>query len=912
MRAAAPVLCALGLCALVPFTASAQDRANTILVLDGSGSMWGQIDGTAKITIAQDVVRDLLGTIPQTQELGLTVYGHRARGDCTDIETIVAPGAGSRAAIADAVGGIKPLGKTPMTDAVIAAANALRFTEEKATVVLVSDGVETCNPDPCAAARALEEAGIDFTAHVVGFDVGSDPEALAQMQCIASETGGQFLTAENATELSTALVAVAAEPAPPAPITITFRGRAGPDGPVITDPLVWSIAGQDGQIATNEQAPSLAFEIAPGDYRVAALWPQYEEIVELTVRVAQDSVVDVVFPAPPPPPVEVMFRAIEGANGPQIDDPLEWAFYQGGAQLGDTLTGATITGALPRGAYRVVVTRPVDGASAEETFGVGSVNSTVTLILPEYLPAATLDAPQEVVAGSTFDVIWTGPDENLDYIATAQLDARPGASETYTYTREGPLLKVVAPAAPGDYHLQYVLRDGSKVLAQQPLRVLPVAATLAAPATGIAGETLTVTWDGPDYNLDYIAVSKRGAPDGQYENYTYTREGTPLGLTMPTTPGEYEIRYTLRQDGRVIARVPVTVTAVGASLSAPDNAVAGDSVTVTWEGPDYNLDFIAVSKAGDPDGRYENYTYTRDGTPLEVVMPTEPGEYELRYTLRQDSEVIARRAITVTGVEASLSAPDSVVAGAPVPVDWQGPDYNLDFIALSKVGDADGRYETYTYTREGAGLTVEAPMVPGTYELRYVLRQDSTVIARQTIEVTPVTASLNAPATAPAGGPLMVTWDGPGYQSDRVAVAAPGAQTGRMINYAYTRKGRDLALTMPAAPGDYELQYLAYGKPLTVLHRQPITVTPVVATIAAPVGAKPGDYVQLEWEGPGYPLDQIELAEGNGGKVIRRVRPRGVSPIELQMPDAPGTYELRYVMNEERTVLTTVPLVIAE
>ncbi|MEO1197446.1 MAG: VWA domain-containing protein, partial [Pseudomonadota bacterium] len=530
-------LLAFCLALLMPLSAAAQDRTNTILVLDGSGSMWGQIDGTAKITIAQDVVRDLLGTLPDTQELGLTVYGHRARGDCTDIETIVAPGAGTRAAIATAVGGIKPLGKTPMTDAVIAAANALRFTEEKATVVLVSDGVETCNPDPCAAARALEADGIDFTAHVVGFDVGADPEALAQMQCIAAETGGQFLTAENATELSTALVKVAAEPAPHAPLTVTFRGRAGPGGPVITDPLVWSIAGPDGQIADAQQAPNLAFELPPGDYRVAALWPQFEEIVELTARVAQDGIVDVVFPAPPPPPVEVTFRATEGRNGPQIDDPLDWAFFQGDAQLGETLTGATITGTLPRGAYRVVVTRPVDGARAEETFGVGTVNATVTLVLPEFLPAATLDAPGEVVAGSTFDVIWTGPDEELDYIATAQPDARPGAYETYTYTREGPLLKLLAPATPGEYRLQYVLRDGAKVLSDQALVVVPVAATLSAPDTGIAGQTITVEWTGPDYELDYIAVSKLGDRDGVYENYTYTREGTPLQVVMPTEPG---------------------------------------------------------------------------------------------------------------------------------------------------------------------------------------------------------------------------------------------------------------------------------------------------------------------------------------------------------------------------------------
>ncbi len=188
------------------------DTPAAILVLDGSGSMWGQIDGTAKITIAQKVVGDLLKDLPAEQSVGLSAYGHRRKGDCGDIETLALPGTQSRSEIGALVNAIKPKGKTPMTDAVIAAAKALAYTEQAATVILVSDGIETCAPDPCAAARALEEAGVDFTAHVVGFDV-DDADAIRQMQCLASETGGRFMTARDADELGEALRHVSA-PAP--------------------------------------------------------------------------------------------------------------------------------------------------------------------------------------------------------------------------------------------------------------------------------------------------------------------------------------------------------------------------------------------------------------------------------------------------------------------------------------------------------------------------------------------------------------------------------------------------------------------------------------------------------------------------------------------------------------------------
>lgn len=80
-------------------------------------------------------------------------YGHRRKGDCSDIELILAP-TSSREEIAARVNELSPRGKAPMTDAVIAAAEALKYTEEAATVILVSDGIEICNPNPCAAARA--------------------------------------------------------------------------------------------------------------------------------------------------------------------------------------------------------------------------------------------------------------------------------------------------------------------------------------------------------------------------------------------------------------------------------------------------------------------------------------------------------------------------------------------------------------------------------------------------------------------------------------------------------------------------------------------------------------------------------------------------------------------------------------
>ncbi|HBD90765.1 MAG: hypothetical protein A2092_00650 [Rhodobacteraceae bacterium GWE1_64_9] len=193
------------------------DTPATIIVMDGSGSMWGQIDGRPKLEIARETVAGVLDTIPEGQALGLLAYGHREKGNCGDIELMVPPAPGTAAQIRDAVNAMRFLGKTPLSDAVRQAAEALRFGEEAATVVLVTDGLETCAADPCALGQELEAAGLDFTAHVIGF--GLSAEEGAQVACLAENTGGRYFQAGDATALAEALQAtvVAAEPQPPQP-----------------------------------------------------------------------------------------------------------------------------------------------------------------------------------------------------------------------------------------------------------------------------------------------------------------------------------------------------------------------------------------------------------------------------------------------------------------------------------------------------------------------------------------------------------------------------------------------------------------------------------------------------------------------------------------------------------------------
>ena len=71
-------------------TKSSSDKV--VIILDASGSMWGQVEARPKIDIAKSVVKDLLTEWDDSIELGLTAYGHRRKADCKDIESLVPPG----------------------------------------------------------------------------------------------------------------------------------------------------------------------------------------------------------------------------------------------------------------------------------------------------------------------------------------------------------------------------------------------------------------------------------------------------------------------------------------------------------------------------------------------------------------------------------------------------------------------------------------------------------------------------------------------------------------------------------------------------------------------------------------------------------------------------------------------------
>ncbi len=213
--ALATILTGLGLIAISPPATSASSAPSRVLfVLDASGSMWAKVENRIKMDVAKSVLSDLINELPTTSAVGLQIYGHRRKGDCNDIEMLL-PAPSNRPLLLQAISRVSPRGKTPIAGAMTQAADQVLSIEDSTSIVLISDGAESCGGDPCQQVERLRAGGIAVRVHVVGFDVAGKERA--QLQCIAKAGGGKYYTASNAQELKTALTSVKKEVMAPVP-----------------------------------------------------------------------------------------------------------------------------------------------------------------------------------------------------------------------------------------------------------------------------------------------------------------------------------------------------------------------------------------------------------------------------------------------------------------------------------------------------------------------------------------------------------------------------------------------------------------------------------------------------------------------------------------------------------------------
>jgi hypothetical protein len=180
---------------------------NVELIVDASNSMWGQIQGKSKISIAKEVLEQIINSLPEDMNVGLRLYGHRyslrdSRA-CEDTELVMPMGPVQKKEMIDIIQSIKPKGKTPLVYSVLQATRDFQNTD-KGTIVLISDGIESCGGDIHSIAAHIKEMGVDLNLHIIGFGI-QEAEHRGQLESIARSTNGNYLDAKNANELFSSL-----------------------------------------------------------------------------------------------------------------------------------------------------------------------------------------------------------------------------------------------------------------------------------------------------------------------------------------------------------------------------------------------------------------------------------------------------------------------------------------------------------------------------------------------------------------------------------------------------------------------------------------------------------------------------------------------------------------------------------
>jgi Ca-activated chloride channel family protein len=207
---------ALAFVALIGESAAAQpaDEPRTpctedaMIVFDASGSMAGNtVQGLFSDITRIDEVRKALGQVlpgvTKFRKVGLVTYGPGPYGQC-NISLDFRPLPNAAAPIMSVVNGLNPAGKTPLVDAVKRAAAVLHEQTTRGVVVLLTDGEETCGGAPCELGKLLKATGRP-TVHVVGYQLRAfrwtGAQSFLDVKCLAEETGGLYITAENREDL---------------------------------------------------------------------------------------------------------------------------------------------------------------------------------------------------------------------------------------------------------------------------------------------------------------------------------------------------------------------------------------------------------------------------------------------------------------------------------------------------------------------------------------------------------------------------------------------------------------------------------------------------------------------------------------------------------------------------------------
>lgn len=173
-------------------------KTRILFVFDASQSMYARWENGSKMQIATRLLGEMVDSLEDVDnvQLALRVYGHQysvvpGNRNCKDTKLEVPFADHNHQKIRDKLSGIRPRGTTLIAYALEQAANDFTACNNcRNIIILITDGIEECDGDPCAVALGLQKNGVTLKPFVIG--LGLEPEIIDAFKCV-----GNYYDARN-------------------------------------------------------------------------------------------------------------------------------------------------------------------------------------------------------------------------------------------------------------------------------------------------------------------------------------------------------------------------------------------------------------------------------------------------------------------------------------------------------------------------------------------------------------------------------------------------------------------------------------------------------------------------------------------------------------------------------------------
>ncbi len=218
--------CLLCLCTFCfVLNSHSQERTRILFLVDASLSMKNEWKGGSKWEVAKAALQqiaDSIALVPNC-ETGMRVFGHlypEPDKNCHDSRLEVRIDSSNTRSIKKKLEEIRPKGITPLVYSLEKSVNDFAGIPAKNVIIVITDGEDACNRDPCSVALLLQKNNITLRPYIIGMALQG--KNIDEMQCM-----GKLYNTNSAEEFYRTLLDVVAESVAKTSLQINLNDQNG-------------------------------------------------------------------------------------------------------------------------------------------------------------------------------------------------------------------------------------------------------------------------------------------------------------------------------------------------------------------------------------------------------------------------------------------------------------------------------------------------------------------------------------------------------------------------------------------------------------------------------------------------------------------------------------------------------------